>query len=123
VESMFYILERKEIGDIGDFQKKKSHARYASKFEMGLSPRMHQTSNNRYNPNGYGSLRVTPIAFLRTLSCQHDMVQNRFFLSICILLILPSVIINNKDLLKTRLICNFFCKNDCNNFLLLNTNA
>ena len=26
-----------------------------------LSPRMHQTSNNRYNPNGYGSLRVKPI--------------------------------------------------------------
>jgi len=23
---------------------------------------MHQTSNNRYNPNGYGSLRVTLIA-------------------------------------------------------------
>ena len=26
------------------------------KFEMGLSPRMHQTSYNRYNPNFYGSL-------------------------------------------------------------------
>jgi len=34
------------------------------KFEMGLSPRMHQTSNNRCNPNGYGSLRVTLIACL-----------------------------------------------------------
>jgi len=32
------------------------------KFKMGLSPIMHQTSNIRYNPNGYGSLRVTPIA-------------------------------------------------------------
>jgi len=31
-------------------------------FEIGLSPRMHQTSNNRYYPNDYGSLRVTPIA-------------------------------------------------------------
>jgi len=29
---------------------------------MGLSPRMHQTSNKRYNPKGYASLRVTPIA-------------------------------------------------------------
>jgi len=29
--------------------------------EMGLSPRMHQTSNNRYNANSYGSLRVTPV--------------------------------------------------------------
>jgi len=27
-----------------------------------LSPRMHQMSNNRYNLNGYRSLRVTPIA-------------------------------------------------------------
>ena len=44
-----------------------------------------------------------------------------------ILLILTSVIINNKDLLKTRLILNFYahisCNNDWNNFLLLNTNA
>ena len=27
-----------------------------------LSPRMNQKSNNRYNPNDYGSLRITPIA-------------------------------------------------------------
>ena len=31
------------------------------KFAQCLSPRMHQTSNNRYNLNGYGCLRITPL--------------------------------------------------------------
>ena len=47
-------------------------------------------------------------------------------LSICILFILPSVIINNKDLPKHSWFATFmhiFCKNDWNNFLLLNTYA
>jgi len=48
----------------------------------------------------------------------------RGILSICIRLILPSVIINSKDLLKIRLIFNFYAhisfKNDWKNFLLLN---
>ena len=90
-----------------------------------LSPRMHLTSKNRYNPNGYGSFRVTPIGCGLEAPKRHGK-KNTAFLSICILLILPSVIINNKDLLKTRLIFNFYahisCKNDWNNFLLLNTN-
>jgi len=90
-----------------------------------LSPRMHQTSNNRYNPNGYGSLRVTSIACGLEAPKRHG--KKTRLLSICILLFLPSVIINNNDLLKTRLIFNFYakisCKNDWNNFLLLNTNV
>jgi len=102
-----------------------NNTRIELKFEMGLSPRMHQTSNNRYNPNDYRSLRVTPIACGLETPKRHG--KNTAFLSICILLILPSVIINNKDLLKTRLIFNFYShisrKNDCNNFLLLNTNG
>jgi len=84
--------------------------RVTHQFEMGLSPRMHQTSYNRYNPNDYGSLRVTPIADMRH---QNGIVINTAFLSICILLILPSVIINNKDLLKTRLNINFYAKISC----------
>jgi len=78
------------------------------KFKMGLSPRMHQTSNNRYNPNGYGSLQVTPIACGLEASKRHG--KNTAFLSICILLFLPSININNKDLLKTQLIFNFMHK-------------
>ena len=88
------------------------------KIEMYLSHRMHQTSI-RYNPNGYWSLLVTPIACGLKAPKWHG--KNMAFLSICILLILPSVISNNKDLLKTRLICNYFvhisCKNDWNNLL------
>jgi len=96
--------------------------RVTQQFEMGLSPRMHQTSYNRHNPNGYGSLRVTPIACGHEAPKRHS--NKHSFLSICILLILPSVIINNKDLLKTRLNINFYAqisckKNDWNNFLLL----
>jgi len=92
---------------------------------MCLLPRMHQTSNNRYSPNGYASLRVTSIACGLKASKRHG--KNTAFLCTCILVILPSVIINNKDLLKSRLIFNFYahlsCKNERNNFLLLNTNA
>jgi len=91
---------------------------------MGLYPRMHQTSNSRYNLNGYGSLRVVPIACGFEAPKRHGKKDG--FLSICIL-ILSSVIINNKDLLKTRLIFKFnaqiSCKNNWNNLLLLNTNA
>ena len=43
---------------------------------------------------------------------QNGMVK-RLFLFICILLILPSIIINNKDLLKTRLIFNFYAQISC----------
>jgi len=78
-----------------------------------------------YNPNGNRSLQVTPIACGLKTPKQHG--KNTTFLSICILHILPSVIINNKDSLKTQLIFNFYaqisCKNDWNNFLLLKTNA
>jgi len=61
---------------------------------------------------------------LADLRRQNGMEKNGFFIP-CILLILPSVIINNKVLLKTRLIFNFYAsyKNDWNNFLLLNTNV
>ena len=99
--------------------------RVRHRFEMCLLPRMHQTSNNRYNPNDYASLWVTAITCGLEAPKRHG--KNTAFLSTSILLILPSVIINNKDLLKTRLIFNFYaqisCKNDWNNFLLLNTNA
>jgi len=85
---------------------------------------MQQRSNNRYNLNSYRSLRVTLIACGLGTPKRHG--KNMAFLSICIL-ILPSVIINNEDLLKACLIFNFYtnisCKNDWNNFLLLNTNA
>jgi len=110
---MFWILARKAIVDIGDLRNKNAHARYASIWN-GISPRMHQASNNRYNPNGYGSLRVTP-----DLRCQTGMVKTRLFIHLSFL-IRPSVVINNKDLLKIRLIFNFYahisCKNDWNNF-------
>ena len=69
------------------------------KFEMGLSPRMHQTSKIgiiRTVKGAYKSNRL-----LADLRRQNGMVKHGS-LSICILLILPSVIINNKDLLKTR---------------------
>ena len=36
--------------------------RIMHQFEMGLSPRMHQTAINRYNPNSYRNLIVAPIA-------------------------------------------------------------
>jgi len=42
---------------------------------MGLSHRMHQTFNNRYNPSGYGSLRVTPIASGLEAPKQHGKQQ------------------------------------------------
>jgi len=51
---MFYILARKTIGDIRDLNN--TRMRVTHRFGM------HQTSYNRYNPNGYGSFRVTPIA-------------------------------------------------------------
>jgi len=84
------------------------------KFDMGLSSSMHQTSNNRYNPiirtvtEAYKSHRL-----LADFRRQNGMVKNRAFLSICILHILPSVIINSKDLLKTRLIFNFYAHISC----------
>jgi len=64
---------------------------------------------------------------LEDLRRKNGMGKNTSFLSICILFILPYLIINKKDLLKTCLIFNcyahkFSCKNDWNNFLLLNTN-
>ena len=59
---MFCILARKAIGDIGLTKIILACALRIDLFEMGCSPRMHQTSNNRYNPNGYGSLQCTPIA-------------------------------------------------------------
>ena len=54
---------------------------------------------------------------LADLRRQNGMVKSMACLSICILLILPSVIINDKDYFaKTRLILNFHahisCKND-----------
>ena len=73
---------------------------------------------NRTVTEAYESHRL--IAYLRR--------QNgiRLFF-IDILLIISSAIISNKDLLKTRFIFNLYahisCKNDWNNFLLLNTNA
>jgi len=73
-----------------------------------LSPRMHQTSNNRYNLNGNRILRVTPIACRLEAPKRH--YKNTAFLFICILLILPSIIINNKDLLKTQLIFNMYAQ-------------
>ena len=71
------------------------------------------------------SLRVTPIAYGLEAPKRHR--KNTAYLSICFFLIQPSVVINIKDLLKTRLIFNFYahisCKNDWNNVLLLNTNG
>ena len=71
------------------------------------------------------SLRVTPIACGLEAPKWHR--KNTAFLSICFFLIRPSVVINNKDLLKTRLIFNSYaqmcCKNDWKKFLLLNTNV
>jgi len=61
---------------------------------------MHQTSNIRYNPNGYGSVRVTPIACGLEAPKRHGKKKHGV-LSICTLLIPPSVDISNKDLLKT----------------------
>ena len=91
------------------------------RFKLGLSPRMHQTSNNRYNPNG---LQVTSIACGLEAPKRHG--KNTAFLSIYVLPIPQSVIINNKDLLKHCWFSTFmhiYCKHDWNNFLLLITNA
>jgi len=82
---------------------------------------MHQMSNNRYN------LKLTSHTdCLRTWDVKTHR-KNTAFLSICFFLIQPFVVINNKDLLKTRLIFNFYahisCKKDWNKFLLLNTNG
>jgi len=74
---MFYILARKAIGNNGDLRKN-THMRVSHRFEMCLSPRMHQTPNNRHNPNGYGSLRVTPIACGLEAPKRHG--KNTFFI-------------------------------------------
>jgi len=85
-----------------------------------LSPRMHQTSNN---PNGYESLRVTPIACGLEVPKRHG--KTRLFIN---LHLSYSSIRNYQQwrFAKTRLIFNFYahisCNNDWNNFLLLNTN-
>jgi len=42
-----------------------------------LSPRMHQTSNNRYNPNGYGAYESQRL--LADLSHQNGMEKNTAF--------------------------------------------
>jgi len=87
-----------------------------------LSPRMHQTSNNMYIPNRYGRLRVILIACGLKAPKRHG--KTRGFLSICILLILPFVIINNKDLLKQHgWLSTFIHKDDWNNLFFLNTEA
>jgi len=44
------------------------------------------------------------------LERQNGMVTNTAYLPFCILLILPSVIINNKDLLKAQLTFNFYAQ-------------
>jgi len=90
-----------------------------------LSPKMHQTSKNRYNPNGYGSLLGTPIACGLEAPKQHG-EKKKFFIHLhpsC------SSIRNYQQsrLTKTRLFFSFYaqisCKNDWNNFLSLNTNS
>jgi len=60
----YFIFWREKQSAIAETYGTKSRMRVTHRFEIknGLSPRMHQTFNNRYNPNGYGSLRVTPIA-------------------------------------------------------------
>ena len=117
-----FIFWREKQSAISETYENNTRMRVTHRFEMGVYPRMHQTSNNRYTLNGYGSLRVAPIACGLEAPKRHGKKDG--FLSICIL---PSVITNNKDLLKTRLIFNVYaqisCKNDWNNFLLLNTNA
>jgi len=76
---MFYILAWKAIGDIRDFGKNmRMRVTHRFKFEMGLSPRMHQI-NNRYNPNGYGSLQVTPIACVLEVPKRHG-IKHGFFI-------------------------------------------
>ena len=88
------------------------------KFEIGLSPRMHQMSNNRYYPNGYVSLRVTQIFCGLETPKRHG--KNAALLYICILFILPSEIINNKYLLKHGWFSHFMhtilVKNDSHSF-------
>jgi len=63
-----------------------------------FQPECIKRPKNRYNPDGYGSLRVTPIACGLEAPKRHG--KNTAYLSVCILLILPSEIINNKTLLK-----------------------
>jgi len=57
------------------------------------------------------SLRVTPIACGLEAPKRHR--KKTAFLSICYFLIQPSVVMNNKDLLKTRLIFNFNAHISC----------
>jgi len=68
---MFYILVQKAIG-VTETYGNNMRMPATHRFEMGLLPRMHQTSNNRYNPNGYGSLQVTPIACGLEVPNQHS---------------------------------------------------
>jgi len=55
---------------------------------------MHQTPNNGYDPNGYGSLRVTPIACGLEAPKRHG--KKHVFYTSALLFFN----INNKDLLK-----------------------
>ena len=61
---MCYIFWREKQSAISETYINYTRMRVTHRFEMGLSPILHQTSNYmyRYNPNGYGSLQVTPIA-------------------------------------------------------------
>ena len=119
---IFFIFWREKQSAILETYGNNTRMRVTHLFVMGLSPRMHQTSNtsNKYNPNGYGRLRVTPIAC--GLEAPIRQSKEHRFLFICILPILPSVIINNKELIF-NLYAHIICINDWNKFLLLKTNA
>jgi len=88
-----------------------------------LSPKMHPTSNNRHNPNGYRSLPVTPNACGLEAPKRHGK-KHGFLIHLH-----PSFsYIRNfqqQRFAKTRLMLNLYaqisCNNDWNNFLLLNT--
>jgi len=73
----------------------------------------------------FGCLRVTPITCGIKAPKRHS--NKHGFSSIFFLRIRPSIEINKNDFLKTRLVFNFYahiaCKNDWNNFFLLNTNG
>ena len=57
-----FIIWREKQSPISETYENNTRMRVTHRFEMGLYHRMHQASNNRYSLNGYGSLRVAPIA-------------------------------------------------------------
>jgi len=105
-----FVFWREKQSAISETYGTNMHMRVTHRFEIAVA-----VSNVRcvYHPEGtkcliIGIIRTVTEAYeshrllSRGLEAPKRHGKNTAFLSICILLIFPSVIINNKDLLKTR---------------------